>query len=55
MSLSCSLTDGLEISGNSSSAGEAANLRPGSVLLLVVLAVSQSDASMQLTQEAVSQ
>ena len=40
------------LSGNSSSPGET-TLRPGRVLLLVVLAESQSDASVSLTQEAV--
>ncbi len=52
MSSCCSLTGGLEHSGNSSIPGEGI-LRPGRVLLLMVLAESQSDASVLLTQEAV--
>lgn len=48
MTSSCSLTDGEEHSGNSSSPGEGI-LRLGRVLLLVVLAESQSDASVSLS------
>lgn len=48
---SCSLTDGWEHSG-SSWTGEA-NLRPGRVLLLAVLAESQSDASVSATHATI--
>lgn len=51
MSSSCCPTHRLEIAAKSSGAGEATILRPVRVLLLVVLAESQSDASAQLTQE----